>query len=193
MNVTLRLRRIRRRILGRWRIIRHGLAGVHPTCFVGECTKISKDLRAAPYSFIGDNCRIGPRVSIGKYSMLAPEVAVVGADHVFRAAGVPTIFSGRPELPQTIIGDDVWLGFRSIVMAGVCIGDGAIVAAGAILTKDVPAFEIWGGVPARFIARRFISEDEDQRHRDMLAAPPFEGEPCPPKHSMPESNDTVRS
>ena len=56
------------------------------------------------------------------------------------------------------IGNDVWLGARAIVMDGIKIGDGAIVAAGAVVTKDIPPYAIVGGVPAKIIRYRFKSE-----------------------------------
>ncbi|EPZ37468.1 transferase hexapeptide repeat containing protein [Anoxybacillus ayderensis] len=56
------------------------------------------------------------------------------------------------------IGNDVWIGANSIVLDGVKIGDGAIVAAGAVVTKDVPDYAIVGGVPARVIRYRFNEE-----------------------------------
>lgn len=58
---------------------------------------------------------------------------------------------------KTVIGNDVWIGFGAIIISGVNIGDGAIVAAGAVVTKDVPAYAIVGGVPARVLKMRFPS------------------------------------
>lgn len=52
------------------------------------------------------------------------------------------------------IGHHCWIGTGAIVLQGVTIGDGAVVAAGAVVTKDIPAYEIWGGVPAKFIRKR---------------------------------------
>lgn len=57
-----------------------------------------------------------------------------------------------------VIGNDVWIGYEAVVLSGVTIGDGAIVAARAVVTKDVPPYAIVGGVPARILRRRF-SED----------------------------------
>ena len=57
-----------------------------------------------------------------------------------------------------VVGDDVWFGFRSTIMSGVHIGQGAIIAAGAVVTKDVPPYAIVGGVPAKIIRYRFANE-----------------------------------
>lgn len=59
---------------------------------------------------------------------------------------------------RTIIGNDVWIGFGAIIISGVSIGDGAVVAAGAVVTKDVPPYAIVGGVPARILKMRFPAD-----------------------------------
>ena len=108
--------------------------------------------------------------------MLAPEVAVVGADHDYTAADTPIIWAGRPkEIRPTRIGRDCWIGMRAVVMSGVTIGDGAIVAACAVVTKDVAPYDIVGGVPARPLKRRFSSEEEIARHQTMLNGPVIDG------------------
>ena len=60
-----------------------------------------------------------------------------------------------PHKGNTIIGNDVWIGRRAVIMPGVKIGDGAIIAASAVVTKDVPPYTVVGGNPAEFIRRRF--------------------------------------
>jgi hypothetical protein len=64
--------------------------------------------------------------------------------------------------PHTEIGNDVWIGDRAFIMAGVRIGDGAVVAAGAVVTKDVPPYAVVGGVPARIIKYRFDQPTVDK-------------------------------
>lgn len=67
------------------------------------------------------------------------------------------------EQPKSIeIGNDVWIGERSVIMGGVKIGDGAIVALGAVVTKDVPPYAIVGGVPAKVLKYRFSKEIIDE-------------------------------
>lgn len=133
-------------------------------------SSVSRDIEAGAYTFIGPGCSIYPKVHIGKLSMLAGKVTIVGGDHYYRNVNLPTVFSGRDELRPTYIGDDVWIGTHTIIMTGVKIGNGAIVAAGSVVTKDVEPYTIVGGVPAKFIKMRF-TEEEIKRHELMLQMP----------------------
>lgn len=169
------LRRLARRL--RMALLRRrlGLGGVHPTAYVVPPARLSRDLRTGEHCFINRDCWICPGVTLGRYVMLAPEVAIIGGDHVTGIAGTPMIFSGRPEMLPTRIGDDVWIGFRAIVNAGVTIGEGAIIAAGAVVTKDVEPYAVMGGVPARKIGERFPDPQDRARHATALAGPLIEG------------------
>ena len=158
-----------------WRRWSHRLRDVHPTFYMARSARVSPDLIAHEYSFVNIDCLVGPRVTLGRYVMLAPEVVIVGGDHRIDVPGTPIVFSGRPELARTVIGADAWIGFRAIVMAGVTIGRGAVVAAGAVVTKDVPAYEIHAGVPARKIGERFQSPADRMRHDAMLNGAPVSG------------------
>lgn len=173
------------------RMIR-GLRYVDRTFYCTFRSRISRDLRACPYSFVGDSCYICPKVSIGAYSMLASQVAIVGADHIMDVPGTAMCFSGRPHMPKTQIGRDCWIGYRAVIAAGVTIGDGAVVGAGAVVTKDVPPYTVVAGVPARSIRSRFKSEADVALHRSFLDAPPVPGRLCDPKEfgDMTEEGET---
>jgi acetyltransferase-like isoleucine patch superfamily enzyme len=146
----------------RWR---NGWAGVPLTSWVvGRQHFISRDFRMGDYGFIGRDCTIYPNVVAGRFLLMAPEVAILGGDHAFRKVGVPMCFSGREQIPPTRIGDDVWIGMSAKIRAGVTIGDGAIIACGAVVTRDVPPFGIVAGVPAALIRLRFDSDDERDQH-----------------------------
>tara|TARA_R110002020_G_scaffold198873_2_gene400215 strand:- start:170 stop:757 length:588 start_codon:yes stop_codon:yes gene_type:complete len=147
------------------------LKRVHPTFNIGGKSNISKDFVAGEYSYVGSGGLIYPGVSIGRYTMLAQNVQIIGDDHNFNLVGIPSTFSGRPNLRRTRIGRDVWIGANSIVMAGVKIGDGSIIAAGSVVTKDIPSFSIVGGVPAKFIRKRFPTEEDERIHLMMLYGP----------------------
>ena len=146
---------------------RYGLKNISKTCLVCKGCKVSKDLEAEEYTFIASNCIIYPKVKIGKYSMLANDVQIIGADHVYNNPNLPIIFSGREKIKPTEIGEDCWIGARSIILVGVKIGDGAIVAAGSVVTKDIEPYTINAGVPAKKIRMRF-TEEEIALHKEML-------------------------
>lgn len=145
----------------------------------GGFSSISHDLVTEPYVYIGRGCTIYPNVCIGAYTLLAYDVSILGSDHYYKRAGVPIIFSGREPLPRTLIGRDVWIGAHSIIKAGVTIGDGAIIAAGTVVTRDVAEYSVVGGIPARTIKQRFSSEGDISLHRKVLSE--LEGEGFPKK------------
>jgi acetyltransferase-like isoleucine patch superfamily enzyme len=108
-------------------------------------------------SHIGERCYLWAgdetgRIVIGDDVSLAPEVFITASDYQF-TNGVR--FRQQPRRERdVVIGSDVWLGARVIVTAGVKVGDGCIVGAGAVVTHDLPAGSIAVGVPARVVAER---------------------------------------
>ena len=105
-------------------------------------------------SGLGINCRISGKVVFGKNVMMGPNVSIYTTNHAFDRTDIPMCQQGNSkELPVTV-GDDVWIGANAIILPGVTIGSGAIIAAGAVVTKDVPAFAIVGGNPAKIIKTR---------------------------------------
>src|SRR5690242_7466920 len=105
-----RLRQLARQLLMLVRRRRHGLTRVHRTFYMAAGSTVCRDLVARAYSYVGPECRLGPKVEIGAYSMLGPRVSIVGGDHRFDRPGTPIIFSGRPPLEATVIEADVWIG-----------------------------------------------------------------------------------
>ncbi len=145
-----------------------GFKYFHKTVYTHSTKSISRDLKAGPYVFIGRKCQIYSKVEIGSYTMLASDVLIIGDDHKFDVPGLPSIFSGREELKKTFIGKDVWIGARCIIMTGVKIGDGAIIAANSVVTKDIEPYAVVGGSPARFIRWRFNNQSDLDKHNSML-------------------------
>ncbi len=105
-------------------------------------------------SGIGIRCRIRGPLKIGKDVMMGPEVIILGGCHKYDRTDIPMRLQGDSGTMETIIGNDVWIGTRAIIMPGVRIGNGVIIGAGAVVTKDVPDYAIVGGIPARILKYR---------------------------------------
>lgn len=86
--------------------------------------------------------------------MMGPDVVILGGGHNTHLTDIPMRLQGSPEAKCTIIGNDVWIGTRAILMPGIKIGNGCIIGAGAVVTKDIPDFAVVGGVPAKIIKYR---------------------------------------
>lgn len=163
-----KLRWLKRKILIKW----YGLNNVdHRFLATTGLKRVSRDIKCGAYSYIGPNSIIYPQVSIGNFSMLANDVLIIGGDHNFRTAGIPSVLNGRDSARPTKIGHDVWIGARSIIFRGVTIGDGSIIGAGSIVTKDIPPYAIATGAPARVIKYRF-NDSEIEIHQTMLLESP---------------------
>lgn len=133
---------------------------------------IGDDFYIGKYSIIETNCKIGNGVIFGNH------VGVIGRyDHCYQEIGVPVRLAtsirdsdyqwkGIDEM--TVVGDDVWVGFGAIILSGVNIADGCIIAAGALVTKDTEPYSIYAGVPARKIKERFDTEEERMEHIRMI-------------------------
>ncbi len=92
-------------------------------------------------------------IEIGPNVLLSPGVQVLSGNHVFDDPRVPIRYQGTA-YGKVTIGDDCWLGTNVIVLPGVDIGRGAVVGAGAVVTKDIPPFSIALGVPAKVVGQR---------------------------------------
>lgn len=105
-------------------------------------------------SGIGVDSWIRADLTIGRDVMMGPRVIIYGRDHTFDRTDIPMMDQGMGEYVPIIIEDDVWIGAGVIILKGVRIGQGAIVASGAVVTKDVPPYAIVGGNPANVIRYR---------------------------------------
>ena len=119
------------------------------------------------YSYCGYDCNI-INTEVGKFCSLSNRVVIGGAAHPMHYVStspvflshrdsVKTKFSKHDFLPRirTILGHDVWVGENAMIKSGVNIGTGAVVGMGAVVTKDVPAYAVVGGNPARILRYRF--------------------------------------
>ena len=112
-----------------------------------------KGIEIGDNSGIGLNCRVAGPLSIGNDVMMAPGVMIFTQNHETRDLSIPMRLQTAPKKKVTI-GDDVWIGANALIMPGVSVGDGAIIAAGAVVTKNVDSYAVVGGNPARVIKYR---------------------------------------
>ena len=105
-------------------------------------------------SQLGKNLRAEEDLTLGDDVVMGPDVVIMSSSHAFASTNVPVNRQGAAPRRPVVIGNDVWVGTRVILLPGVRVGDKAIVGAGSVVTKDVPPYAIVGGNPARTIRRR---------------------------------------
>jgi maltose O-acetyltransferase len=113
-----------------------------------------KNIEIGDDSGIGENCQIPDNIKIGRDVMMGPDVLIIGKNHEFQNLQIPMRLQGAKDASPVVIGDDVWIGARTIILPGITINKGAIIGAGSVVTHDIPAFAICAGNPARVIRFR---------------------------------------
>ena len=125
--------------------------------------------------YIGKYCTLQADMEIGNNIEIANNVGLIGKyDHDYSVVGVsikdaPWIgdkdydFKGKGQ--KIVLEDDVWIGYGSVVFTGITVHRGAIVAAGSVVTKDVPPYAIVAGNPARVLGERFTAEEIEEHER----------------------------
>lgn len=121
---------------------------------VDKGASFGKRVSLGNYSAIGTNAWIRGKVTIGNYVLMGPNVTILTQNHIFSRLDTPMYYQGATPEKPVIIEDDVWIGQNAIILPGLRICQGSIVAAGAVVTKDVPPYVIVGGNPARVIKKR---------------------------------------
>ena len=116
---------------------------------IGEGLEIGDNSNIGPYNYIG----CSGKIIIGNNVMLAPRVSIYAENHVFDNPDL--LIKDQGVLKQTVvIEDDCWIAANSVILAGVTIGKGSVVAAGSVVNCDMPAYSVFGGVPAKLIKSR---------------------------------------
>lgn len=127
---------------------------------VGNNVNIEKGARVTSNCSVGDNSGIGINaklhgtVLIGNDVMMGPDCIIYTQNHAYGRTDIPMHQQGFSEEKPVTIGNDVWIGGRVIILAGISIGNGAIIGAGSVVTKDVPGYAIVGGNPAKVLKYR---------------------------------------
>lgn len=151
----------------------------NPQIQVGDYTYYDDPEHATEFEQRNVLYNYGPEnLVIGKYCAIAAETRFImsGANHSTKDVSTfPfTIFGGEraertldialdiPSRGDTVVGNDVWIGYRAIIMPGVRIGDGAIIASGSVVTRDVPPYTIVGGNPATLVKQRYTDADVER-------------------------------
>lgn len=121
--------------------------------------------------FIGGRAWFSGEIRIGSYVMFGSNVTILGGDHEFRNRERPMFLvkEKTSDVQLVSVGDDVWIGANVTLLKRACIGRGAIVAAGSVVTEPVPPYSIYAGVPAKCIGWRFKAEDIPLYEAKVLA------------------------
>lgn len=113
-----------------------------------------KNIEIGYNSSIGMNAKVPDNIIIGENVLMAPNVTILSSNHEFKSTDIPIVKQGYRAYPPTIIKDDVWIGCNCIIMPGLVINKGSIIAAGTVLTKTFPEYSIVGGNPGKLIKSR---------------------------------------
>lgn len=129
----------------------------------GKNIKVDRNVYISPSIKVGNNVRISENVKIRKNTvikdnvLIGPGVQIITATHNFQSLDTPINMQGTQQY-EIYIGNDVWIGTNAIILPNIKISDHAIIAAGSIVTKDVPEKAIVGGNPAKLIRFRNNTE-----------------------------------
>ncbi len=117
----------------------------------------SSDISLGDNSGIGINSELSGHITIGNDVMMGPYCMMYTSNHGMERTDIP-MWRQKSETPRPIvIGNDVWIGSRVIILPGVHVGDGSVIGAGSVVTKDVEPYSIVAGNPARLIRKRVES------------------------------------
>jgi len=123
---------------------------------LGESLKIGNSVGFAQNCFI----EVRGNIEIGDDCIFASGVSMAAENHVFENNEIPIRLQGETR-KGIRVGKDCWIGTQAVILDGVNIGDGCVIAAGAVVNNDVPAYSIVGGVPAKIIKSRIQSIKKD--------------------------------
>ncbi len=172
----------------RWAVRQNVHVGQRVHIGVGSVLEAPRSMVVENDVYIGKYCTIECDGRIGAGTIIANAVGLIGRnDHDHHAIGLTMRYApwvGEPGYrgpaleERLIVEGDAWIGYGTIVLSGVRVGRGAVLAAGSVVTNDVPRYAIVAGVPARVVGARF-TDDEIRQHEEALGLPPGERTPLP--------------
>ena len=124
---------------------------VYPKVYMIFTHKMSVGERVAIN--VGTYIDAGGELEIGSHVMIGPGCVISSREHSTALNGEPMCFQ-PVQYRKIVVGDDVWIGANVCIRGGVTLGNGCVVAAGAVVTKDIPPYAVVGGVPAKLIRMR---------------------------------------
>lgn len=133
--------------------VRHAIRSCGNGVVLEQNIHLSPHIEIGNNVFVDEDVKIRRETIIGNNVLIASGVQLVTVDHIFTDTEKPICFQGE-SISRIVIGDDVWIGTNAIILPGVNLGSHSIVAAGAVVTKNVPEWAIVGGVPARVLKYR---------------------------------------
>lgn len=137
---------------------------------IGEGLRIGNNSNIGAFGYVG----CSGYIQIGDNVMLAPRVSLYAENHNFEATDRTIKQQGVSRAP-IIIEDDCWIASHAVILAGVTIGRGSVVAAGSVVTKSMPPYSIIAGVPARVIKSRAPNTQPTIEEVSTVAATPYPG------------------
>lgn len=170
--------------LGNRNIVVSYSSRIAKSTFLGQYIRIGPNSyikgKIGSYTYIAENCRLN--AEIGSFCSISPRVKIVNATHPTNMISTsPVFYSTKKQCGVTFtkedkfkellysdedsevacrIGNDVWIGEDVLIRGGITIGDGSIIAMGAVVVSNVEPYSIYGGVPAKIIGRRFDEEEK---------------------------------
>lgn len=194
INLMINKRRFRGRIILSPAINKSVSLGI--PCGIHSNVVLESGVKIGDYSYVNSGTRVGKNVTIGKYCSIAYNCLIGMGDHPVDFVSTSPFTFGENNVfnkeiawddynRKVVIGNDVWIGSNAIIMQGIKIGNGAIIAAGAVVTKDVQPYSVVGGIPAKEIKKRFdkdrisylqrlewwnLSESELQDYKNIFSA-----------------------
>jgi acetyltransferase-like isoleucine patch superfamily enzyme len=162
-------------LMGKRGHLKHG-SNIH----IGRGTRLwaPRTIKIGSHVYIGKQVHIEANCEIGDFCLIANRVSIIGRnDHDFTAVGFPMRYApwiGSKRFPsphidvKAVIEQDVWIGFGAVVLTGTTIGRGSVIAAGSVVTKDIPPYSIAAGVPAKVVAQRFPDLQTIARHEAAI-------------------------